>query len=109
MYTGVYFTNEHLFKMKKVNSPACACDGVIIENLPHFVLHCKYILMNKNIPTICDSEILLLISILDPLSAKLPEMVTTNWSSVQDVYKLSRKFIFRMHLKREKIYSETDT
>ena len=120
MYTGVYFTQEYLFKMKKVNSPACACDGFIIENLPHFVLHCKlyrtireeyipkYILLNKNIPTICDSATLLLIFNLDPLSAKLPEMVTTNWSSVQDVYKLSRKFIFRMHLKRENFYSETD-
>ena len=118
MNTGVYFTQECLFKMKKVNSPVCVCDSVAIENLPHFILHCKlyttirveyvpkYLQMNKNIPAICDSETLILISILDPLSSNLPaEHVTTNWSSVQDVYKL----IFRMHLKKEKIYSEGDT
>ena len=113
MYTGVYFTQECLFKMKKVNSPACVCDSVAIENLPHFILHCKlhatireeyipkYLQINKNIPIICNSETLIFIFILDTLSSKLPEIVTTNWSSIQDAYKLSRTFIYRMHLKRE--------
>ena len=63
--------------------------------------------MNKNIPFICDSETLFPIFILDPLSSKLSEHDTTNRSPVQDAYKLSRKFIYRMHLKREKIYSES--
>ena len=65
--------------------------------------------MNKNVLDICDSEILVIISILDPLSCKLPLIVTRNWSSVSSVYELSRKFIHRMHLKREKIYKEVDS
>ena len=65
--------------------------------------------MNKNIVSICDDEHLQIISILDPLSSKLPEIVTKNWNSVREVYEVSRKFIYRMHLKREKIYKEMDS
>ena len=121
MYCGVYFTREFMYKMKKVKSPACACGTGTTENLPHFLFHCvlyssireqylpEYFTMNKNIVSICDDEHLLIISILDPLSSKLPEIVTTNWNSVREVYQLSRKFIYRMHLKREKIYKEMDS
>ena len=104
--------------MKTVKSPFCACDNITPENLAHFILHCemyknireqyipKYIQLNKNILSICDNEKLLLISILDPLSSKLPDNITTKWSSVCDVYQLSRKYVYRIHLKREKIYTE---
>ena len=68
----------------------------------------KYLEMNSNVLSISDDEDLLLISILDPLSSKLPDIVSRNWSSVHDVYKLSRKLIYRMHLKREKIYTKID-
>ena len=120
MYCGVYFTREFMFLMKTVKSPFCVCDNSTPENLSHFILHCKmyqnireqyipnYIQMNSNIPSICDNEKLLLISILDPLSSKLPDIITRNWSSVRDVYQLSRKFVYRMHLKREKIYTKID-
>ena len=116
MYCGVYF----MFKMKTVKSPFCACDNITPENLAHFILHCemyknirkqyipKYIQLNKNILSICDNEKLLLISILDPLSSKLPDNITTKSSSVRDVYQLSRKYVYRKHPKREKIYTEMD-
>ena len=119
MYAGIYFIQKLKYKMKKVKSPSCICDGETIENLAHFILHCdlykpireeyipKYVQINKNVLSICEDEKLILISILDPLSFNLPENETTNWSSVHDVYKLSRKFIYRTHLKREKIYSES--
>jgi hypothetical protein len=120
MYCGTFFTRELLKKMKKVKSSACACDSEISENLPHFILHCnlydsirqqyipQYVKLNTNVLSICDDQHLVLISILDPLSSKLPDHITKNWSSVSAVYELSRKFIYRMHLKREKIYKEIE-
>ena len=120
MYSGVYFTREFMYKMKKTKSPNCACEMNVIESLPHFLLECnlyqsvreqylpKYLMMNKNVTSICDSKKQIIICILDPLSSKLPDCVTSAWSSVRDVYQLSRKFTYRMHLKREKIYNELD-
>ena len=120
MFCGTYFTRELLFKMKKSKSPACVCNNSTIENLSHFLLTCdlyseirqqyipKYLQLNKNILKICHDETKILISILDPLSCKLPSEVTTNWTSVSAVYALSRKFVHRMHLKRDKIYNEAD-
>ena len=70
--------------MKRIKTPRCACDPFVCETLPHFLLHCqlyddirhqyipKYIELNKKIPEIFDSEDLLITSILDPLSCKLP-------------------------------------
>ena len=115
MYSGVYFTREFMYKMNKTKSPNCACEMNVVENLPHFLLECKlyqsvreqylptYLMMNRNVTSICDSEKQIIICILDPLSSKLPDLVTSNWNSVRDVYQLSRKFTYRMHLKREKI------
>ena len=120
MYCGVYFTREFMFEMKKVKSPKCACDNETSENLSHFILHCqlyetirnqyipKYVEMNRNIMQLIDDEKMLLISIFDPLSTKLPNTITRNWSSVTGVYNLSRKFCYRMHKKREKVYEELD-
>ena len=120
LYCGTFFTRELLHKMKKAKTPACVCDNLTSENLPHFLLHCPlyesirqqyipgYIQLNNQITAIIDNETFLLTSILDPLSANLPEIITKNWSSVKDVYKLSRKFCFRMYLKREKIYKDLD-
>ena len=120
MYCGTYFTRELLHKMKKVKTPICACIEETPETLAHFILHCelyndirehyvpKYVGLNKHVTSVCDDEQQLIISILDPLSSKLPDLVTSNWTSVKEVYSLSRKFIYRMHLKREKIYREID-
>ena len=88
MYCWIYLTREFMYKMKQVKSPACACETGTTENLPHFLFHCllyisireqyipKYVSMNKNIVSICDDEHLQIISFLDPLSSKLPEIVT---------------------------------
>ena len=66
--------------------------------------------MNRNVTQVTDDETMLLISIFDPLSSKLPTHITSNWSSVSvvGVYKLSRKFCYRMHKKREFFYEELD-
>ena len=120
MYCGTYFTRELLHKMKKVKTPICACTKDTSETLAHFILHCelynsirehyvpKYVKINKHVISVCDDEQKLILSILDPLSSKLPDIVTSNWTSVKEVYTLSRKFIYRMHLKREKIYKDID-
>ena len=41
----------------------------------------KYIELNRNILEICDSENLLIPSLLDPLSYNLPLKVFNNWKS----------------------------
>ena len=120
MYSGAYFTRELLHKMHKVKSPSCACNPEILENIPHILLYCeiyddirqecipKFLNMNTQLVQISDYEKLLVISILDPLSSKLPETITSSWSSVSGVYALSRQFCHRIHSKREKIYLELD-
>ena len=119
MILGVYFTQELLYKMKKVNSPNClGCGGYMKETLIHFLLHCKFydqiretflpklVLLNSKVGELMDNENYLVLSILDPLSSKLPEKFTQSWSSATSAYELSRKFCSNMHRKREKLISE---
>ena len=106
--------------MSKATSPSCACNPTQVENLPHILLYCqlydsirqesipKFLEMNRKILEITENENLLIISILDPLSSKLPPSVTSGWSSVGDVYELARKYCRRIHLKREKMYTDLD-
>jgi hypothetical protein len=87
--------------MHKAKSPSCACNPAISENIPHVRLYCelydsirqgcipKYIGMNNQILQISDDEKLLVISILDPLSSKLPvtqsgllSLVCTNYQGI---------------------------
>ena len=116
MYCGTYFTRELLHKMHKAKSPSCACNPAISENIQHVLLYCelydsirqdcipKFIGMNDQLLQISDDEKLLVISILDPLSSKLPETITSNWNSVTGVYQLARKFCHRIHLKRKNLH-----
>ena len=120
MYSGVYFTRELLHKMQNLKSPSCACNPDILEDIPHSLLYCelyddirqecilKFLNINTKLVQISDYEKLLVISILDPLSSKLPENITSSWSSVSAVYALARKFCHRIHSKRENIYLELD-
>ena len=83
-----------MHKMKKIGSPECACGMEKSETLSHFLLNCplyeqirqqyipQLINLNTNISEICDSEYLLMLSILDPVSSKLPEKLINNWSSI---------------------------
>ena len=121
MMLGVYFTRELLYKMKKAKSPNClGCGDNESESLNHFLLHCsyyqnirqtylpQYILQNKSISEIFQNEDQMILSILDPLSSKLPGNVTKNWLSPNSAYKLSRQFCYNMHRKRDKLYQEED-
>ena len=120
MYCGTYFTCELMHKMHKIKSPGCACKQVVAENIPHILLHCplydsirqeyvpRFIQMNNKISSILGDENNLVISILDPLSAKLPVEVSENWKSVTDIYKLARKLCYRVHSKRATIYEDLD-
>ena len=97
-----------------------AVPAIIFETIPHILLHCqlydsirqecipRFIQMNDQIMNISDNETLLVISILDPLSSKLPDSITANWSSVKSVYEVARQFCYRVHSKREIIYMEVD-
>ena len=118
MMLGVYFTQTFLFKMKKVRSPLCLGCNKKNEDLSHFLLHCdffapirenflpKFITQNKYISDILNSEELVILSIIDPVSSKLPENVRKNWLSVTESFKISREFCHNMHKKREKLYKE---
>ena len=121
MLLGVYFTRELLHKMKKVNSAKClGCGLDVIENLSHFLLHCvfykqireeylpKFVSLNMNIPAIIENEDQVLVSILDPISSKLPESVRKGWTSVKMAYEVSRQFCSNMHRKRDKFYNDLD-
>ena len=91
MILGVYFTQEFLHKMKKIKSPLClGCEGGEIENLNHIILHCghyqtireaylpEHFAQNKCISEVLDVEENIILSILDPLSSKLPDTVVRN-------------------------------
>ena len=117
MLLGVYFTQEFLFTMRKTKSPIClGCDHGVVETLNHIILHCghynsireaylpQYLEQNKFISEILDVEDKILLSILDPLSSKLPDSVTKSWLSPNHVYKLSRQLCFNIHSKRKKLY-----
>ena len=121
MLLGVYFTREFLHVMKKAKSPLClGCQDDKIENLSHIILHCGYyqcireeylpqhLAKNKNLSRILDDEDSLILSILDPLSSKLPEIVTKNWASAKQIYELSREFCYNLHRRRTKLYSELE-
>ena len=47
-------------------------------------------------------------TILDPVSSKLPEAITKKWLSIMAVYSISREFCYNMHRKREKLYKDME-
>ena len=107
--------------MKKVKSDRCyGCETNTTENLGHFLIHCpfyqnireeylpKFLLLNPNISTILNNEEQVILSILDPLSSKLPDAVKKGWSSVKSAYDFSRNFCSDMHKKRDKFYNDLD-
>ena len=90
------------------------------EDLNHLLLHCsycsqirekylpQYILQNSRISEILNDEELIIQTILDPVSSNLPEIVRNNWVSVKAAYTLSRQFCYKLHQKREKLYSQIE-
>ena len=122
MLLGVYFTREKLYKMKKTKSPYClGCGETEKEDLPHILLQCvhyksirevfipKFVLMNTRSCDIMNDEQQIILSILDPISSKLPQSYVNSWSSVKTAYALSRQFCWNMHSKRDKLMSENLT
>ena len=63
----------------------------------------KYIEMNRNVTQVAVDETMLMISIFDPLSSKLPANITSNWSSVVGVYNLSRNFVIECRRREKKV------
>jgi hypothetical protein len=120
MLLGVYFTRIFLHKIKKVKSPLCLGCNEKSEDLVHFILHCgyfsmirekylpQYITQNGKLSEILNNQELIMLTILDPLSSKLPETVTKNWLSVKTAYSISREFCYNMHKKRDKLYQDLD-
>ena len=121
MLLGVYFTREMLLKMRKVDTDKClACEENTPENLGHFLLQCSHFdsirqeylpqlfLSNTHLSSILDKQEQVILSILDPVSSKLPENVRKGWTSVNQAYGLSRKFCSDMHQKRESFYNNLD-
>ena len=122
MLLGVYFTRDLLFKMRKAISPYClGCGNTKKEDLNHILLHCvyyqeirqafipKFVLMNSSCSDVMNDENYAILSILDPISCKLPKNFVNSWSSVKSAYAVSRQFCWNLHRKREKLYSENDT
>ena len=119
MLIGVYFTSELLYKMKTAKSPYClGCGETQKEDLKHILLQCvyyhairedfipKFMLMNKSSSDIMNDDHLIILSILDPISSKLPKSYVKSWSSVTTAYAVSRQFCWNMHKRRDKLMSE---
>jgi hypothetical protein len=66
----------------------------------------QHFAQNKCISDVLDVEDETMLSILDPLSSKLPDTVIKNWVSANKVYKLSREFCYNIHRKRTKLYDD---
>ena len=119
MILGVYKTREILHKMKTVKSPMCtACQTNSVGSLSHYLLYCPYteeirqqyvpqfIVANPKVARLTGNEALLMISILDPESCLLPKEIRYNWESSTKIYALSRDYVYNVHKKFEKFYSE---
>ena len=117
MALGVYRSQEVLYKMKLAKSDICAaCPMNVVGSLPHYLLYCpfteeirqkfapQFIMNNPRIAGITNNEAALIVSILDPESALLPDDVRFNWNSSNTIYKLSRDYVYNVHKKFEKFY-----
>ena len=60
-------------------------------------------LLNNNFVIYSNYTDILLTAILDPESPSLPEDIRTKWTSLDEIYRLSRDFCYNIHMKREKI------
>ena len=92
MLLGVYFTQIQLYKMKKVKSSLCLGSNENSEDLTHFILHCgffntirekylpQFISQNNKLGEILKNEEMIILTILDPVSSNLPEVVHKNGS-----------------------------
>ena len=100
--------------MKLTHTVKClACDKNQQENLAHFVLHCDYFakireeylpqlaILNKGFSNIVNNEKLLLLSILNPESEKLPE---ESKLYCDRSFKILRSFCYDIYKEREKFY-----
>ena len=89
------------------------CEDPEEEQL-HFSLFCssledirnvfisKFFHSNGALESIKDNGPLFLISLLDPLSPKLPEDVRQGWSDIDAAYELSRNYFSAIHKQRQK-------
>ena len=117
---GCLYTRVFLHKMKKIKTPQCTGCNNKDEDLILLLLHCsfydpirekylpQYFVQNTSIGDILGNEDLIIQTILDPISARVPETVRNSWLSVKDAYTLSRQFCYDLHRKREKLYSEIE-
>ena len=121
MQLGCYKSREKLFQQKIVKSDVClACDWKVSENLYHLLFLCPHyedirqpiltrlLLKNNNLTPILEDKRLVVTMILDPESNLLPNEITSNWKSTEDVYGLCRDLCYHIHRKREKLYNEKD-
>ena len=89
------------------------CENPVEEQL-HFALFCnslddirsvcisKFVDSNSTLENIRENSLLFLISLLDPLSPKLPEDVRRGWVDIDATYELSRNYFSAIHKRRQK-------
>ena len=90
------------------------------EDIPHILLICEEYLhirsqfltqvtfLNPGIISFSNNTDILLISILDPESTKLPVEIRDSWKDIDSMYEKSRQFCWNIHRKREKILQSKD-
>ena len=119
MQLGVYRTREVLKKMKKIKSNMCtACTLNAVGSLEHYLLYCPFVekirekfvsqlfFNNPKVYNVLQNEAALIVTILDPESALLPDNIRHSWDSSADIYALSRDYVYNIHNKYEKHYEK---
>ena len=120
MQLGVYRTREALHKMKKIKSKICsACPLNVVGSLEHYLLYCPFVQeirerfvpqlfrSNPKVSSLLENEAALMVTILDPESALLPDNIRCSWDSSADIYALSRDYVYNVHNKFEKYYNKS--
>ena len=65
--------------------------------------------MNPDIVEVVENDKLKMIVILDPKSKLLPDLVAESWNqNISDVFKLTRRMLYNIHKRREKLYAVKD-
>ena len=114
MQLGVFKTRVKLFSMKKTKSDKClTCEDDKPETLSHLLLQCQYFnnireeylpklaVLNPDFKEIINDERKIMLSILNPDSALLPNQTRIHKA---EAFKISRSFCYDVYRKREKFY-----
>ena len=112
---GVFHSKSLQYKMKKCPTGQCSCSSLQEEDIPHILLFCDHYseIRDKFLVelTFCNMKLMkysndantLITSFLDPESSKLPDEIRNSWTSLDNVYSISRDYCYNIYKKSKKL------